>query len=544
MIRFCALIISLFWLSQGGCRSPRPTPIFSDVVAPRFDGVTMAGQAQPTAAAAAEIESEKVETVWHAETDPQPSLVRFADDPSGKIETLPPLAEEVPSATLQLDAVVESVRLYFPLLQSAFAARDVAAGETLSAAGEFDVKFKAGSENQPLGFYENYRHQLGIQQNTFWGGSMFAGYRLGRGEFEPWYLERETNKSGEFKAGVLYPLARNRGIDARRAALWKAQLQQQRVEPAIEAELLQFIRGGSNAYWHWVAAGRFHQVALSLLEIANRRAEGLKKQVQAGEKAEIELKDNQRLIVSRQAAVVDARRKLRQAAVKLSLFLRTEDGAPRIPDDRLRPDDFPKAVPLDEASEAAAVQRALANRPELAELNLAQRQLDVELQQAGNLVLPEVYGGVTASDDVGQVTSSKKDKSPTVLEASLTVSMPLQRRTARGKIRSLQGKRAQLRAKRQFTADKIAADVRAIRAAITAAYQQIGRARESLDLAIQLENAEQRAYELGNSNLLNVNLREQQRADAAKTLIQAQLDYHNARADYRAALGGDRPSRP
>ena len=84
---------------------------------------------------------------------------------------------------------------------------------------------------------------------------MFAGYRNGRGIFEPWYLERETNKGGEFKVGFMAPIVRDRVIDANRAELWRAQLERDRVEPEILAVVIGSVREGSFAYWDWVAGG-------------------------------------------------------------------------------------------------------------------------------------------------------------------------------------------------------------------------------------------------------------------------------------------------
>ena len=52
-----------------------------------------------------------------------------------------------------------------------------------------------------------------------------------------------------------------------------------------------------------------------------------------------------------------------------------------------------------------------------------------------------------------------------------------------------------------------------------------------------MQTAEQRLYELGQSTLFNLNLRELQAADAATARIAALLDYHVAVADYAAALG-------
>ena len=475
---------------------------------------------------------------------PEPLPGVSADEPE---LILPERVAVGTQAPLTLDEVVASVRNYFPLIQQAAASRGIAAGEVLSAEGAFDHKLEGFSETQPLDFYENSRHSVGVKRDTIWGGQTFAQYRIGRGSFEPWYLERETNKGGEFKAGLVAPLVRDRQIDANRAALWQAQLERRRVEPEIMAQVILFVRDGAVAYWNWVAAGRDYLIASELLKLANERNEALEEQVRVQEKAEIELVDNRRIIVSREAKLIEGRRKLEQAAVKLSLYFRLPNGEPAVAGRQQLPDGFPTVNISDEtnrlAEESSDARLALRQRPELAELQAQRQQLSVALRQAVNETWPNIDGGILVAQDVGEPTSSKRDKSEFELEALLTISVPLERRKAVGKVRSLRSKLAQLNAKNRFQADKIVADVRLARAALIAALERIEVAVEGFQLAQQMREAEQELFNQGQSTLLNLYFREQQAAEAAATQVQAYFDYFVARADYAAALGYDAPVR-
>ena len=109
-------------------------------------------------------------------------------------------------------------------------------------------------------------------------------------------------------------------------------------------------------------------------------------------------------------------------------------------------------------------------------------------------------------------------------------------------MRSLQSKLAQLQAKYRFTADKIVADVRIARAALVAASQRVEKAKESLALAKQMQAAERELFEQGQSTLFNLNIREQQAAEAASAQVDALREYFVARADYSAALGYEGPT--
>ena len=481
--------------------------------------------------------------------EPEPSTLELLPLPKAdpNDSALPKPVEPDPNNTLMLVEVVGSVRNHFPLIQQAVAARGIAAGEALSAAGAFDHKLDVFSESQPLDFYENYRSSIGVKRETMWGGQTFAGYRIGRGVFEPWYEERQTNEGGEFKVGFVAPIIRDRWIDANRAELWQAQLERRRVEPEILAQIILFVRDGSVAYWDWVAAGANYRIANGLLELANFRNEGLIAQVEADEKARIDLVDNRRIIVSREAKLIEARRKLEQSAVKLSLFYRSGVGLPVLADPRQLPpevsqwmegDDLTLQLPTEEDDTGLA----LSQRPELSELRIVSQQLRVALRQANNETLPDVDGGVLIGQDVGEPTSTKRDKSQMELEALLTLSVPLERRKALGKIRSLRAKLAQVNAKNRFTGDKIVASVRLARAALIAAEQRVERATESFELAMQMQQAEQELFDAGQSTLFNLNIREEQAAEAAAGRVQAYFEYFVAKADYAAALGFDFPT--
>jgi outer membrane protein TolC len=332
------------------------------------------------------------------------------------------------------------------------------------------------------------------------------------------------------------PIIRDRWIDANRAALWQAQLERNRVEPEIRAQLILFVRDGAATYWDWVAAGASYRIANELLKLALVRQEALEEQVEAEEKAPIDLVDNRRIIVSREAKQIDAERKLRQAAVKLSLFLRDDAGVPVVLDATAKPPEFPP-VPNEFTLDAADVSRALANRPELADLNFQRQQLDVALRQAENERLPNVDAGLLVSQDVGEPTSSKRDKSPAEVQALVTLEYAVEQRKALGKARAIQGKLTQLQAKARFVEDKIVAEVRNSRLAIQAAVERVERARESFELAQRMLEAERDLFMEGQSTLLNLNLREGQAADAAAELVLANLDYYLANVDYAAALG-------
>jgi outer membrane protein TolC len=459
------------------------------------------------------------------------------DDESLGLATLPPANTD---SQLKLDEVISSVQLSFPLLEVAYLENTIASANQLAAWGAFDVKLKAASENGPLGFYETYRQTAGVTRPLYDGGEVFGGYRIGRGNFQPWYLERQTNDGGEFKAGVRVPLVRNREIDARRAELWRATYQRQRARPEIRAQLVLFVRDGSVAFWNWVAAGHKYDIVFDALQLSLQRNAQLKRRVQEGDLDPPVLQDNLRSVAIRESKLIERDRKLQQAAVKLSLFYRTAAGDPFVPTTE-QLGSFPEPASFSESDLDADIQVALAQRPELAALDALSRQIDVDLAEARNDLLPWIDAQLLGSQDVGAPTSPKRDKSPFELEAGLFLDVPLQRRKALGKSQAARAKLMQVAAKRRFTEDKIVADVQSAYVGLTTAYDRLGKAREGKRLAEYMADVERRKFELGQSDLLSVFLREQNAVEAADAEVDALLEYYIARADYAAALAMDGP---
>ncbi len=457
-----------------------------------------------------------------------------------QIELLPPTVMVDRTGPLGLEEVISSIYASYPLLESARYSREIAQGAHLAAHGGFDLKFKAASENGPVGFYETYRQSVGLLQPLYTGAEVWGGYRIGRGEFQPWYLERQTNDGGEFKAGVSVPLLRNRAIDARRADLWRTALEPELAEFDIQAQTIAFIQEASYAYWDWVAAGRGYKITARLLELATSRTERIKRQVETGLIDPPELTDNLRLVADRRAKLADATRKLRQKAAKLSLYLRDEFGQPIVPS-RDRLPEFPEPELIDSRQLADDVLVALASRPDIRLIDTLWQQFDIDLQQAYNMLKPDVSAFMWGAQDVGAPTSSKRDKSPFQLEAGVFVNVPVQRRKALGKIAAVEGKMQQLTAKRRMTEDKIRVDVQTVYAGMRAAYERVRETREAVKLAEELAQRERRNFDAGASDMLKVTLREQYAVESALKELEALLEYHQWRADYRAALASDAP---
>ena len=311
------------------------------------------------------------------------------------------------------------------------------------------------------------------------------------------------------------------------------------MEPAIQAQFLEFVRVASQTYWIWVAAGQSLQAQQELLKLAQIRVNQIETRVDAGDLPKIARLNNEQLIASRETKVIESQRKLQESAIKLSLFLRDPQGQPIIPPEQQLPPEYPPHPPLPKEPLDTLIVRAVTARPELLELQLISRQVRVELAQAENLLLPKLDARMLAAKDVGAPASSKGDKTPFELEVGLYGEVPLQRREARGKVASAQSKLSQIDVKRQFVTNKVTALVQDAVSALTAAQQRITRATQNVRLAQETLVLARQQFDAGDIDLIALNIYEQAVTDARLLLIASQTDYFLALADFHAALSID-----
>lgn len=443
---------------------------------------------------------------------------------------------------LMLGEVLTSITNQYPPLLAALIERDVAAGRLKSAQGTFDFNTFARLFGNPSGFYESTTFDVGFEQFLgVWGSTIFGGYRVNWGDLLPDYDKRRTDAGGEPRIGLRVPLLRDGSIDRRRAAVLKAKLDTELANPVIARQQLDFIRAGTVAYVNWLAAGERWRLAEELLRIANDRNEAITNQVAAGLVGKIVLTDNQRLVVSREIGIVQARRRFEAAALALSLFYRNTADEPVIAGRERLPGKFPTTSAPDAERLVSDLDLAALNRPELRQIRLTIDKLEVDRRLARNQMLPNLDAGAVASQNLGE--QRYKDLGQFELDLGVEFRMPLQRRDARGRLAELDGQIEQVTNQERFARDRISTEVRDAFSALLAAYQQIQQAQLNVALAEELRAAEAEKFRVGGSDLLALQLREQAAFDSHLQEVDALTEYFRALADYRAATAVDLAAR-
>lgn len=439
------------------------------------------------------------------------------------------------SRVVTLEQVLASVESTYPPLLAAMIERDVREGRLRSARGILDLDLFAKYKARPDGYYEYSTVEAGAEQFLgIWGASVYGGYRLARGDELPSYYDVRTNREGEGALGLRLSVLKGGLIDKDRAELRKADVALRGAGPVIDRQRLDFVRAASVAYFKWVATGQKLLVAQDLLAIANERQEALEAQVEQGLRADIVLVDNRRLVVSRELEAIAAQQAFEASALALSLFYRGNDGDPLVLDlDRLPKSFVVPALPA-ELDLEADIQTALEQRPEVIQLQLDLERIDIERSLARNSLLPTLDASIETARSYGD--ERYPDLAGSEVRAGLDFKMPLQLREARGRAQEVRGQLSQAEWRLSFARDRIDAEVRSVYVALTAALEQTQRADLNVQLALELQAAEEERFRVGASDLLALQLREQAAFDAQSKAIQAYADFFIALADYQAAI--------
>ncbi|MEM9533154.1 MAG: TolC family protein [Pseudomonadota bacterium] len=440
----------------------------------------------------------------------------------------PGFAQEPLTLEELLDASADSVPVILEA-RSRVAQREA---QLNASQGAFDRQFSTVSRSRAAGFYGlSFIDSRLAQPLRHLGGEVYAGYRISDGDFPVYEDEYVTLGAGEFNFGATLPLLRNREIDRRRMAvrdnvlnLEMAQLDQLLAGLSVQHDAM-------TAYWNWVAAGRQLVVFEDLQSLAMNRISALSTRVAEGDLADINLVENQQQFFARRAAVVSAQRVLDNAALALSLYFRDADGEPTVPARERLPENFP--LPQDATGLEPLADLALALDRQV-ELALIDRRIELAANRqrlARNDLLPSVDLDLKVARDFGGGSPTRDE---TDLFVGINVSVPLERRRARGEQAAAEAEMRALSQRRRMMTDQLRAQISQLSNTIEAARTTARLAGGERALALQLEEAEQTRFREGASSFFLLNQREDATADARLKEVSALAQYHRAVTDYLA----------
>lgn len=472
------------------------------------------------------------------------TVLALAAAPSGAAaQAVVPLSAPSPSAAatapstdggpLLLDAVLASSARQAPQILEGLAKVRSAEGKRLSIEGAFDTVFSAEASSRLSGYYDGtYLDGKVTRPLEDWGGQVYSGYRISRGRFPIYEDKAYTNQAGEVRVGAVFALMRDRLIDDRRfgrtsadADIGVAEAERQMVAIGVQRRAL-------DAYAGWVAAGQRLGIYRELVDLAEERQRGLRRSVEAGLRPAIVLVENEQSLLRRRAMLVQAEQAVAAAANTLSLYWRDGEGQPRVVTAAAMPGHLPP-LPL-------ARRDGPRLRPDLRAAQLRERLVRDRLALDRNALLPRLDFEVEGSRDFGVQGAGGPSRFGNDLKVGLRFSLPLQQRTAQGRIAQTEAEIDAARRRAQWLDEQIGAEVRGLEIASDAVDKLVSLSGEERARADTMAQAERRRFTLGASDLFLVNTREEAAANAALGLVDVQLRRLAVRADLLAASGDAR----
>ncbi len=484
---------------------------------------------------------ELVEPSRNQDAQPSDSTLPTPNVPVPSVQEAPtPMSDSIAMGeALLLADVMASTYRAFPQIEIARQQAGIARGEITTSLGAYDVHLDYFTINQPVGFYENSRSGVALERRTWWGGYVDAGYRIGRGSFEPWYKERETNGGGELFTGLVQPLLQGLAIDPYRVQLFQSNLNRQAVQPEIQLSVLIAGVDAARVYWMWVEAGNALLAQERLLQLAVQRNAILEKLFERGLSTRQELSINAQTISERQLVVFKGRQKFRDMAFKLALYLRDEAGNPMLAAPEWLPPEFPALIELPAFDFEADFAAAQLRRPELQLISIDIQKLQWDLELARNQTLPTVDLQVRGAQDMGTRASLSDDKQDFMLETALVGGVPVQRRKARGKIDTTLAKIQQSQLKLELQTNKIEVELRSAANALVFSRQMAERSAQLVQETRETLGYFQRDFAAGNRDFLFLLQQEARVTESEIKLLQAEQEFFFALAALQATLGLD-----
>ncbi|MEM8725327.1 MAG: TolC family protein, partial [Pseudomonadota bacterium] len=427
-----------------------------------------------------------------------------------------PLEEELRSGPLLPDAVLRSSALRFPSILESFEREAAARSDQLAADGAFDLMLEAEYYDRFTGtFSGGYAEVNATQPIAPYGAKVFGSYRLSDGRFPIYENIYNTNQVGEFKVGALFSLLRDSSIDKRRFDIEDTRLAASQAGLDVLLVQLNVQHEALKSYWRWIAAGNEIEVYEELLEIAQARAVGLGRQFRAGAIPEIALTENEQNIIRRKTLLEEAKRNFVTASNSLSYYLRDTSGQLVVPSR----DQLPSGEQLEnlpDMQELLEMRRTdiLDRRPELQNFKIALERAANKVELRENDLQPRLDASVELSRDFGAIGDGGPtfDSTDTVVGVTLTV--PLQRREARGRLQRAEAELRELELRERRIADQIQVELDNILANLNAALRLADLADDEVEQASAMVAAERKRFSLGAGDFFLVNLREESAADA------------------------------
>ncbi len=445
---------------------------------------------------------------------------------------------EAQNKYLSLDAALEIIRKYHPVVRQASLDVEQARAELLSSRGFFDpaLYYEADRKTFDGSNYFNYTNPS-LKIPTWYGLDIKAGLENNTGS-----RVNPTMTIGQSTyVGVTLPVLKGLLFDKRRAAVQQGKLFVKMSVQEQRQTVNDFLQEAGAAYWKWTSSYQVNQVLLKAVRVNEQRVEFVRKAWQSGDRAAMDTVEAFSQLQSIQVMERQSWLDFQKARLMLSNFMWTADEKPYELAEEIMPDSSWMIVPVKNYPVPVLDQTllvAMEEHPKLLNTILKSDVLEIERRNKFQSLLPKLdltYNFLNKGYGLSKTFASPLFENN--FKYGVQFGLPLFQREARGDYRVAKIKIQANELKLDQARLEISNKVRAAFNEILSMQQQVDFMQQNLKNQQLLLRAEEVKFSLGESSLFLVNSRENKLLETEQKYAELRSKFFNSLLSIQAAAG-------
>ncbi len=395
-----------------------------------------------------------------------------------------------------------------PYIYTAVGRQYIDAARIQSAEGGFDTKLSVAYDQKEYPISTGEFSDISFSKPTENGTEFIVGYRRAEGIQE--YNNIKTGSEGELRVGVKVPVfSLLNDMNERKYTLEAAKINATRSAFESQNNLRNLYTHIVTSYYQLLYYSEVLKLEKKLLHKATKRNRFIEKRVSSGDLADVAILESKQQIINREQRVLTTKNNYSQA---LQLFLNYLNLSKKEFELRYVLPSL-KMLKSEKILFQNAITQALTHRPDIKALDSQRTKLDLDT----------TYNSVSAYPKLNLFAYGVHDiQYGEGIKVGLQFDIPLERRSYKGKMIEIQKGMSQIEEEKHRLLLELKTNLSNLMYSLDIINQNIELGEKETKIVETLEEAENKKYEVGSSDLFQINQREIRTLEVKKK----QLEYY------------------
>ncbi|MDM5263656.1 TolC family protein [Sulfurovum sp. XTW-4] len=395
-----------------------------------------------------------------------------------------------------------------PYIYTAVGQQYIDAARIQSAEGGFDTKLSVAYDQKEYPISTGEFSDISFSKPTENGTEFIVGYRRAEGIQE--YNNIKTGSEGELRVGVKVPVfSLLNDMNERKYTLEAAKINATRSAFESQNNLRNLYTHIVTSYYQLLYYSEVLKLEKKLLHKATKRNRFIEKRVSSGDLADVAILESKQQIINREQRVLTTKNNYSQA---LQLFLNYLNLSKKEFELRYVLPSL-KMLKSEKILFQNAITQALTHRPDIKVLDSQRTKLDLDT----------TYNSVSAYPKLNLFAYGVHDiQYGEGIKVGLQFDIPLERRSYKGKMIEIQKGMSQIEEEKHRLLLELKTNLSNLIYSLDIINQNIELGEKETKIVETLEEAENKKYEVGSSDLFQINQREIRTLEVKKK----QLEYY------------------